>query len=564
MTGGRLTINFADSEVSTQSIDLGTITSWSNTVQKRGLMTPIVTQGVQNTFPIENGNSQSYSFAFTHYNGQNGETNAEWFEKVTSAIDRWQARTDGCTLIYEPGLDNPYAVRMEIEGYIKSITRNYKNDFNEVISGTMEFTAGFMHINDRNRPPGTESMSGMYIMMSDPQQVNWYALYGGNDDVYHCVDSVEIKAGPESPFEYAVITIPRKKLMEQIPDLYGNIIDGMNRIYLNIFGHHDMFVQKVSSSESSITITAYCTAQVYRQIVLGSAITNTPMGIIRTILSDASLGVSFAEDSIVYRYIPSETSEMALTMPRGTMAYRALQICARILGCRLFFADNKTYLIDYRLSPIDSNVPNLRKSGDNIIFNAGDLDIRFGDDMKPCTVGTSSTDETGFDPVKNHVTVEYSLTDESGNITSASERITDELSVSVLNTMLDKGTVKLPELSAEHARAFGRNMLSYLREPQRSMTFTLKEVYGQSGTWGKRWKSYFTPCAVADSLTDSYNSERIDNTSILVDNSKAYQKLILSEYTRQFPKGTCEYTFGMIASVELSDNLSQTSMALNS
>lgn len=572
MPGGTLTINYGN-----VTVNVGTVTSWENSVQKRGSAYPIVSQGVQNSFPIENGNSQSYTFQFKHVNGQNGQTNAAWMGQMTATVDRWQARTDGCRLVYTS--QNIYVKDMVLYGYIKSITLNYRNDFNEVITGTLTFTVGRMSINvdPEDVPTDSYPFSDMYVIMSDPERVNWYALYMGADNVnntipYTCIDSVEITAGPESPFEYAKITIPRKKLMEQIPQLTNTnnldrIVDGRNKIYLNMMGNHDMFVQKVSSSGDKLTIIAYCDAQVYTQRTLTSSLNGRPMDIILSILKDSSLGVVFPDRSIIYKYDANLNRDATFTMPSGTSVYRALQICAKALRCRLFFADNCAYIIDYTVSAADSLISSNPTAG--VVKSIGGLYLRGGRKLGDACVGESSTDETGFDPVKNCCTVSHVEYDDSGKPSEKFEDVYDTESVELFKTN-NKGIIRLPELSADQARVFAQNMLYYTREPQRSMTFTLKESYpeatkivnGQTVNIPKGWKSFFGPCAMASSIEDDYTSEKVDNTSAF--GGKAYHKLILSEYTRHFPKGTCEYTFGMIASVELSDNLSQTDTALNS
>ena len=554
MANGKLTIRFDTDDQPDFTIDVGTLETISNFVMKKGSAYPIVTQGVQNSFPIENGNSQSYTFQFKHTNGQDGLTNAVWYNRMVSAIDRWQARTDGCKIIYTPN-ENGYAERLELDGYIKSLTLDYKNNYNEVISGNITFTAGRMHIGNKDAPSGVYPYSNMYAMISDSTQSRWYAIYyGAMRDDYSCINSISITAGPECPFEYAMIRMPRKKLMEQIPDLVNDLVDNKNKVYLNLMGNHNMFAQAIKSSGDTITIKAYCDAQTYMAKALPNSYSGTPKDIIEQILMDASLGVSFAKDSIMFRYNTSYDTGM-VTFPPGTLAYRALQICAKLLRCRLFFADNKAWIIDYTASP------SATMTGNASIYFSGGLILRGGKKLGRRCTGDSSCDETGFDPVRNHCTITYSVYDEDGNATQASEQVQDDDSIKAYGPY-DKGTISLPELTVDQARTFASNMLYYIREPQRSMTFTLKEVYGQSGKTGLSWKSFFTPCAMASSLQDDYNSESITNDSQF--GGKAYHKLILSEYTREFPKGTCEYTFGMIASVELSDNLSQIGNTLNS
>ena len=554
------------------SIDMGTITGWSNTVQKRGSGYPIVTQGMQNTFPIENGNSQSYTFNFTHYNGQNGETNAAWYAKVTACMDRWQARTNGCNIVYTPDADNPYAEALDLEGYIKSITRNYSNEFNEVITGSIEFVVGTMHVDD-DPPAGAESYGGMYIIMSDSEQTNWYALYYGcatgdanTYEYYNCIDSVTISGGPESPFEYAIIRMPKKKLMEQIPNLYGDIKNYRNRIFMKLMGNHDMFVQQMDDSSNTITIKAYTNAQMYRNKVTEMTYSGRPLDIMNRILTDASFGYSIPVANIMC-YYSTDNNSSVLSIPSGTQVYRALQICASMLGCRLFFADDCAYIVDYR-TPIGS----MTSTNGLTIMSAGSIDIRDSATFGARVFGDSECDPIGFDPVKNFA--RYKASDETTQAVQIKESFNEY-------GTLDKGMYDLPELTEDQCVTFCKNRLTYLCEPQRAMTFNVKEKYARAGQFGGSWASYFGVCARADTITDSSNKETVNNLTdlkamadaagnydiysqmIRAAGGRMYHKLALSEYTRTFPDGTCKYTFGIIASVELSDNLSQTSNTLN-
>ena len=542
----------------TNVINLGTITKFSNTVQKRVAVTPIVSLNMQSAFPIESGNSQSYSISFTHYNGQNGETNEEWYRKVTTLIDRWQARTNGCLLNYTPSSDNPYHgdIIKNMGGYVKSISRTFNSEYNEIITGTLEFCVGTMYVNEDLEMKGMgaeEPYEKMSILISDSAQTNWYAiLYGGNtgSDKYNCIDSVTISGGVEEPFETATIIIPKKKLMEQIPALYGDIVDGQNRLLINCMGKHNMYVDQVKISKQNINIRGITYAQWYQQRSVQADVTSTPYAHIMQFLTDARNGVSYSAENIITNFDsnsdPDGLNTENITFKTGTKIWRALQVCATMLRCRIFFADNKAYLLDYT-----------KKIEDEDTCWVDSVDLYGSNEFRGRVVGEGNMDEDGSAPVKNTVTVV--TTDDNGN--TVSNEYSDALSVARYDIQ-SKGTIQVPELNKSVGEQFAMNHLRYIREPQRTVTFTLKEMYGQSGQPNKVWKSYFGASAQTRTIIDRDSSDMVLNTSYL-NSQPAYNKLILSSYKRQFPKGVCEYTFGTVANIDLANNVSQTANTLN-
>ena len=141
-------------------------------------------------------------------------------------------------------------------------------------------------------------------------------------------------------------------------------------------------------------------------------------------------------------------------------------------------------------------------------------------------------------------------------------QVDDELSVEYNQNTLTKGTVQVTELDRDQAVQYSRNSLRYSREPQRSISFTIKEMYGASGHANKVWQSFFGPSAQVGEIWDDDSSEIITNTSYIT-GSPAYNKLCLSSYERKFPEGTCTYKFGTISSITLADNTAQTANTFN-
>ena len=110
------------------------------------------------------------------------------------------------------------------------------------------------------------------------------------------------------------------------------------------------------------------------------------------------------------------------------------------------------------------------------------------------------------------------------------------------------------------ASAFAKNYVSYRDEPQQSIEYTVKEMFNTSG--GPRWSPMYLPASRADSIYDSADMVTVSNKSEF-DGSAKYQKLFLSNYERHYPQGTTTYTWGVMASIDLSSSTSQIMTSLD-
>lgn len=565
-------------DVSETVIDLGVVTKITDTVQKKVMLTPIVSLDMQSAFPIETGNSQSYSISFSRKNPPvvnddsldvNDWSNSKWYRWMTKAIDRWQARTNGCILKYTPKSDNIYQgdIISEVGGYVKSIGRTYDVSYNEVISGTLTFVVGTMYVNGIDPEVGrneyTENYTSQYILISDSEEINWYPLHYGDvtsvNEEYDCIDSMTIKGGVEDPFETAQITIPKKKLMEQIPALYGDIVDGKNKILIHCMGTHTMYLEQAKTSGSNFILNACTYAQRYQQSVIDADITGNPLNIITGILEDPKYGFFYkGSNRFITNILETDAlNDVRITIPKNTIVWRALQICATMLRARMFFADDRAYLIDYTRQVSDTYTRWVET------VDPDDRDAIGGYQFYRRMVSTGEIDPEGLAPVKNSVVISYTPDPEDTEDDGQDEfHDPDDLSFDKYGS-LAKGNIRVPELVGNNqARTFAQNHLIYIREPQRSITFTIKEMYGASGSPSKIWQSFFGASAQVGTIYDRVNTDVVRNSSTL-HNGPAYQKLCLSSYKRSFPKGTCEYTFGTVANVDLSNYASQVTNTLN-
>lgn len=575
---GSAYIEYSYSSDTKYKIDLGIIQAITDSPSKKSSATPIPTRTMQDAFPLETGNSLSYTISFvrkhsgtTTYDRTAGTTtaitkrwsNKKWYEEVTAMIDRWQVRTNGCKLHYTPGPDEPYIPEFEVGGYIKSINRVYDNQFNERIVGSLVFTVGTMYVNSAVN--NGVSLDAMDVIMSDSSRTNWYVLYAGQ--MHSCIEEMHVIGGPDTPFEYLTISIPRKKLQQFAPELVDNIVAGKNRLRADLLGSHSMTVTKVKNKEN-VEITAYCDAWVFQSNALSSNLSGSAWNIIQQILG-GEYGVTF--DDIIYLFNKNYDNS-TLYFPKGDNVWRVLQICAIMMGCKIYFANNRAYVIDFRIGEYTNDVKMNGINGNPPILDAGDLRIYDPADPflgKRC-IGKPEIDNEGIDPVVNSVTLLCS-NEYTKNNTNMEVPYDDEGSITTFDPK-NKGKINMPELAevipaegdtttvaVHQATSFARNYIEYLREPQRSISFMVKEGCHINGEMQTMWASVFGEAARADSITDLYSEEYIDNMSAIdgMERTKIPQKLILSKYERIYPKCVCEYTFGVISDVSLSDFVNQ-------
>lgn len=135
-----------------RKIYLGTVTSISETFTKSVSVFPLVSLSQNDAFGLENGNGQAFSIQFKHVANEESELEdgmnaAQWYQKLTEFIDRWQTRSDGFTLEYNPTpSDNPSIQSFKLNGYIKSLSRTYNAGNLLEVDCDMRFDVGTMYV----------------------------------------------------------------------------------------------------------------------------------------------------------------------------------------------------------------------------------------------------------------------------------------------------------------------------------------------------------------------------------------------------------------------------------
>ncbi len=605
--GGALRLSYIDSNSVTHSYDLGSITDLNETFQKKTLTVPLVTLPASRAFTVESGNSRAYSINFTRkspdvHNDTGSDptkwSNAYWYAQLTAAVDRWQCLSDGFTLTYTPGssgLDdhedcpNPYippfgynsatgSYITELNGYVRSLTRTYKAEYNQSISGTLVFAVGTMYVSSDDVPiptnlsgttaekeallPSPISKTAFSITMSSSDRSTYYYLLNDANGL-NCVDSYTLSGGISNPFESLTMDIPRKKLVAVAPALENDILAGKNKIQINAVGRSNLTVVKCSLSDNTYTITAYCEAAIVKGSTLASA---------GSAYADAWIENIMRSFGIAYIHSPYNSSLTSgnniLSFNAGQNIWYILQVCAAYLGCKIFFADNRAYVSDFASSAVygpGSAVP---------VFSYGAIDLynRSSTSMYGRVLGSVSLGSEGTDTVVNVQTIYCS--DTYGTIQSDySETFKSGSSVSTFGEM-EGNTLYVPELvegtntddngvetTYHQASTFANGIFKYRAEPQQSISFTVKEMI-RNGT-SVYWRPCFATPSRITSVTDEVDDIVVNNASYISSSSTVPQKFLLSGYERHYPAGTTTYTFGVVENVDLSTSTQQLSTNLS-
>jgi hypothetical protein len=591
MPGGTLTLSYSGG-----SLEIGTVITINESLQKSCTVVPLVSMSVADTFAVESRSAKTINISFKRVQPSSGLNNANWVTTIQNMLNRWQCRSDGFTLTYEPDNDNPYIAPIEYNGYVKSFSYQFSKGDPTVIKGSMEFHVGTMYCGSQMRHDDYVSQSDFFLSISNAEGTQDYTLIDGT--TMSCVEAYTLYGGPESPFEYLTVTIPRARLTEVAQELTleDGIVAGRNRIVLDAIGRSEMTVTKCKLNNNKYTITAYSNADRLRGVTLSSVVSGTPEDVIKIILNTAEYGVTFTESAgtLIMEHGVMETGTISFSI--GTNAWYALQVAAMCMGCRIFFANGCAYVIDYRLD----NPTQIDEVGDIELYpNNGNVSL---------TVNSASLGDEGVDTIVNKVQyrAQVSVLDDDGNPTytdngeGAVPRYTantelntstyedDSGSISMfgertsnliyLDDLLNTEDIKIkippPEGSPEgteptyetipgqkQADAFCRNYIDYRNEPQQSIEYTVKEMFSRGGS--PVWSMTYLPASRATSINDSVDAVIITNTSELDGNEK-YQKLCLSTFERHYPQGTTTYTWGVMASIDLSSSTSQIITSLDS
>lgn len=160
MTRGTLVVSYFDnSQGAYVQIDCGIVTTVDDNIRADVLVTPIVVYNANNAFAFDTGATENLSFSILRRNPPSDViddsspnsaywSNHKWKLAISGLIDRWQARTDGCTLRFTPvvlnGQNGVYQEAIEVNAYIRSLTITYDVSSLELLRVTLDAAVGSM------------------------------------------------------------------------------------------------------------------------------------------------------------------------------------------------------------------------------------------------------------------------------------------------------------------------------------------------------------------------------------------------------------------------------------
>ena len=417
----------------------------------------------------------------------------------------------------------------------------------------------------------SKKQSEFSILMSDADGMGYYTLLGqvGTTEVtvVNCVTEYTISGGPETPFEILTMTIPKQRLSRVAPRLTedGGIKAGRNEVVVDAVGKGHFTVVKCKYSGRKYKITAYCNAERYKGCTLVQGGTDTPEGWIRSILSDVSYGVTIS--GVVIKPSSNAVTDL-ISFDGGTTVWYVLQVCAVLLGCKIWFSEDTAYAVDctaltggmeLNLYPKDeSDVMYARTVGEVTLGSEG-TDTLVNSVSVKCTVpvatteGASGSKQATLTPVRD-----------TASIAKYGEAKSNVLVVPELREgqfTLEDGTI----MQYSQGTVFAKNYMKNLLEPQQSVSFEIKELEvakdSETGSKVYVWTPFWDLPAYCKTIEDEVDEFEVTYKSSITGAGKP-EKLLLSAYIRNYPSGTSSYTFGQIKSIDLSSSTSQIVTAL--
>lgn len=572
------------------------IPSISESISASITRVPIVTFKADQAFAFDTGCTSELSVSITRIDPHVAESandpstwsNATFEEKLVAFIDRWQADTDGCQFQFEPFTSGQREIREWV--YLSDVTIKSEKGVPDTLYISFNAVVGTMSAKIKPVLPNSALLTGYqkmvyvnesFITLSSSDGFAHYFVYYGGADNLNCVTSYIATCGPEQPFPYLTLNISKKNLSAIAPLLVDDIIPGKNHIYVNGIGQGEYIVTKVSSSGQNYKVIAYSVYEQYRAspinevFLFGSSantIYKTPMEIILRILTDSSnYGVPYARlffnlEDIIYCY-REENNNWAIDSSQFEStcdAWYVLNICALRLGCKIWFANGKVYVVDTSVQNTQVNVATsvdfafqdvtslCLNTVDYYPLEPSDTELRFTQSV----CGDTLLGNEGAETLKNYASVAYG--DSSTPVVATGVQAVVE-SRKRYGFKMQEYTIK--EIGEEDASAISANIEERYCDCEQSIGFNLAETNytDEINKGGRYWQPYFSLLARAGAIRD-YSKD------IVVTNRSNYpvggsyitmpHKLTLSSAEYHFPEGYTEYWFGVMEPTTLSQNVS--------
>lgn len=567
------------------TIDLGTVSSISDVISVTNSKTEIATLTAEEAFVMDTGGTESITVSSTRKSpdspsdGSSDSTkwsNAYWVQKLQSLVNHWQAEHDGYVFKVTPSVDvNDEHDAFSVNCYIGSLRVSYEKSTPELVSIQLELKVGSFY-GKKNTSTPTVADDDMTVMISDSKGTTYYYLMN-NKRSLNCIKSYSISGGINQPFEYIEMKIPRRRLESYASALVtdNDIIAGKNKITVKAVGLGNFVVTRCKLSNDIYSITGYAYAEAFKGAVTAHYDQSiTPSAIMKDILTNGvsiqGSYVMYDGDSLVIDIdSANDVWNGSVDIPADSNAWYVLQLCALRLGAKVFFAENKAYIIDTSLESatqdqgsiaIDTDdtdyvgSPELGDEGTSTVCNVVTVVYNDGNDSVSVSYGngTASEDSSGTEGSEGD--------DDAG--TDTGEEGDDGTATEAEGSNAyygDKGskTIRIPEvLSEADAKAMAMNYMKYVADSQTSIGFTVKEMSS------KGWHRRHPVDSRASMITDEFDNITVNNVSNSTGQIKL-QLLTQSTFERSYPDGTSEYWFGVQKANDLTQTVSQILTALN-
>lgn len=224
------------------------------------------------------------------------------------------------------------------------------------------------------------------------------------------------------------------------------------------------------------------------------------------------------------------------------------------LNAKIFFANDRVYLIDYTVLNQYKGVYFTESGKDALELYPTNVTSPF----YGAVADTISLGSEGIDTVINNIIVTYrDEENRSAEYPYDSQLIRlSKSSYGEVGYSINIGGYFRPGHNQEQfARKIAQYVENYRAEPQQSISFKLKERSMVNGEI--YWSPFFPIVAGVSGLSSEMDEVKITNKSKIDNNRAKPQRLALSTYIRHYPEGTSEYTFGLANNVDLSQSTSE-------
>lgn len=381
------------------------------------------------------------------------------------------------------------------------------------------------------------------------------------------VDKYTLTGGPSEPFERLQITLSTKQLALITPAATNHLLRYVlpgKEIKVNLVGKSNKMVINSCSftSGGKIKITAYDSAQTVLtdrkmdEIATGESSPNVAK-LITEILEKTGYKTETGNLITNVNLDPTspENTNKTCKFKNSTTMWDALQICAAVKHAKIFFANDRAYLIDYtrlneykevfatpEYAEVFEIYPTMNNSRSPFYGNV---------------LGSAQFDTDDGNTVINDVYYDDSsvYSDTQSIRTYTQRRVDIDLSQYIDTSSGNPSSSFITELA--------KYFVLYRSEPQEMVSVTMKErvldTYTDTVQTGQTvcWVPMFPNVCAVSALYSSVDEMGVSSRSTLAPNKIKPQRTMLSKFVRNYPEFSTEYTFGEVKQLDLANNITR-------